>query len=184
MTELEKLFKIAPPPKVRLGAGSPQQWEDLEQKFDLKFPNDFKEFVAAYGAGRFVDFFGVANPFYTSDGDISFQEFVHLRTRDMAAAKDSYPETAISLPVYPQKGGLFPWGYTDNGETICWLTQGNASAWPIVSLEVGYLKNYEKFELTMVEFIQKWLTKEILVTTLTPPNFYPLKQPVYSAYIK
>jgi hypothetical protein len=179
MRGIERLMAVAPPPKTKKGSGIRDQWDELERIFNLKFPNDFKELIATYGAGRFANFFGVANPFYTSAGDITFQEFVQLRTRDINEAKVSYPKTAVHLSVYPEKNGLFPWGYTDNGETMCWLTEGDSSHWPVICLEVGYLNNYDRFDLSIVEFIGKWLTNEISVPTLTPPDFYPLKSPVF-----
>ena len=180
MSNLEKLIVVAPPPSVKRGTGTSAQWKQLEQEFNLIFPDDFKQLIQTYGAGRFAGFFGIANPFYAPSGDISFQEFVHLRTRDIAAAKASHPRTAVSLPVYPEHGGLFPWGYTDNGETMCWLTEGDSSKWPTICLEIGYLNNFDRFELSIVEFIEKWLTAQIVVPTLTPPDFYPLKNPVFS----
>jgi hypothetical protein len=174
---------VAPPPKIKNGVGTSNQWRQLEQEFGIPFPGDFKELVATYGAGRFAGFFGVVNPFYTLAGDVTFKEFVHLRTRDMAEAKLSYPKTAVSLPVYPEKGGLFPWGYTDNGETMCWLTEGENNRWSIICLEVGYLNTYDRFELSTIDFIEQWLTQKIFVPSLTPPDLYPLKNPVFSPTI-
>lgn len=179
MNDIDELKMIAPPPKLKNGAGSPAQWRQLEEEFALTFPDDYKELIATYGAGRFVNFFGIVNPFYTCTNDIAFAEFIRLRTADMARAKASYPKRAVSLPVYPQKGGLFPWGYTDNGETICWLTEGDKGRWPIICLEVGYLNNYDIFRLSIIQFIAKWLTNKISVPTLTPPDFYPLRSPIF-----
>lgn len=180
MNAIERLARLAPPPKVKIGAGNTEQWNQLEAAWGLQFPADFKELISKYGAGRFANYFGVVNPFYSAQGDITFEEFVRLRTRDMVAAKASYPETAVSLPVYPEKNGLFPWGYTDNGETMCWLTCGNNYEWPIICLEVGYLNTYDRFELSVVEFIEGWLSEKIEVPTLTPPDLFPLQYPVYA----
>ena len=183
MIGIEKLIAVASPPKCGVVTAAPDKWDKLEAKFHLKFPDDYKLLIKTYGAGKFADFFGVVNPFCKSSSSVEFEEFVRLRTRDMTEAKVSYPKTAVSLPIYPQSGGLFPWGYTDNGETMCWLTDGKNSDWPIICLEVGYLNNYDRYNLPITEFIEKWLTNQISVPSLTPPDFYPLKLPIFSPYL-
>ena len=180
MISIANLCLIAPPPKSPKGIGTASEWRQLENHFLLKFPDDYKQLIATYGKGRFTHFFSVVNPFYFAPPDIGHKEFVRLRLEGIRLAKSSYPDEAIPLPVYPEMGGLFPWGYTDNGETMCWLTEGESAGWPIICLDSGNTKDFDRFDMPVVEFIKKWLTNQILVPTLTPPDFYPIRQPVFS----
>jgi hypothetical protein len=59
------LIAIAPPPSNPIGIGSIEEWEKIEQKYQLHFPNGYKALLATYGSGRFNNSFGVVNPFPT-----------------------------------------------------------------------------------------------------------------------
>lgn len=179
MSSIEKLRLIAPPPTCPKGTGTPAQWVQLECQLRLTFPQDFKELVSSYGAGDFTGYFGVETPFYSNPRYTPYDDWLRLRLEGIKLAKSSYHEEAVPFPVYPEMGGLFPWGYTGNGETMCWLTEGESSHWPIICLDNGNTKDFDRFDMPVVEFIEKWLTDQILVPTLTPPDFYPLRRPVF-----
>lgn len=180
MSNIAKLRSIARPPSNPKGPGTPAQWSQLETELHLNFPQDFKELVSTYGAGNFTNFFGVEAPFYSSPRYGPYRDWIRLMFDGVKLAKSSYPEEAVPLPVYPENGGLFPWGYTHNGGAMWWLTEGESAHWPIICLDDGNTKDFDRFDLPVVEFIEKWLTDQILVPTLTPPDFYPLRQPVFS----
>jgi hypothetical protein len=173
------LSLIAPPPRNPKGGGTSDQWIRLEGTLGLKFPEDFKECVATYGAGAFNNFFGVATPFYSGPTYTPYEDWVSIRLEGLELAKSSNPEEAVLLPVYPQKGGLFPWGYTDNGGTMCWLTERKGSRWPIICLDEACSKDYDRFDISVFEFIEKWLTNQIVVPSLTPPDFFPIQKPSF-----
>jgi hypothetical protein len=100
METLQHLMALAPPPmNIR---GRVEQWDKLQNELSLEFPSDYKQLVNTYGSGSFAGFFGLANPFYSSPGDIFFLEFVRLRTKGIVEAQQSHPETAIAESVYPQ----------------------------------------------------------------------------------
>jgi hypothetical protein len=181
MTSIERLCVVAPPPEHPKGPGNELEWRRLEMEIGLVYPSDFKELIFKYGSGRFKNFFAVVNPFHFASPDISYKAFVRFRLDGLRKAKHSYFKNAVPYPVYPDEGGLFPWGYTDNGGSICWLTKGQPSRWPTICLDRGYSKEFDEFEMSIVEFIEKWLTDQILTPTLTPPDFYPLRQPVFSS---
>jgi len=151
------LIAIAPPPTNPIGIGSLEEWEEIEKKYQLRFPSGYKELLATYGSGRFNNSFGIVNPFHTPKNNDGFSEFVHMRTRDMAEVKRMHPKLSVELPIYPEKGGLFPWGYMDNGGTLCWLTNNSESSWEIVFLDHGYARDYYRCNLDITDFIAKWL---------------------------
>ena len=176
---LNKLLSVAPAPMFPKGCGLPVLWKRLEDELGITFPFDFKEIIAAYGYGEFNGFFSIANPFYSPANDIPYRDFLSYRLREMEAARSSYPEVAAPFPAFPSKGGLFPWGYTGNGDLVSWRTDGKSESWPIVCLDDDRSNEYDEFTLSPSEFLVKWLTGEISVPSLTPPDFFPLKEPVF-----
>jgi hypothetical protein len=179
MTDLQKLLRVAPPPSAPEGTGTPSDWKVLEAELGFKFPEDYKELIGAYGVGTFADFFGVLTPFHSSPRHCPYREWLAARLEGLRFAKSEYPEEAVPFPVHPEPDGLFPWGYTENGGLMCWL-KGDRDLQPsIICLDSGYTKDYDSFELTVVQFIEKWLTRKIAVPSLTPPDFYPIPKPVF-----
>lgn len=46
-------------------------------------------------------------------------------------SRNSKPEKC-PYPFYPEPGGLLPWAGTDNGDRVCWLTEGQPDGWTVV----------------------------------------------------
>ena len=62
---------------------------------------------------------------------------------------------------------------------MCWLTEGPTSKWPIICLDEACSEKCDSFNLGLPEFIHGWLSAEIAVPVLTPPDFFPLPDPVF-----
>jgi hypothetical protein len=60
---VDDLIGVAPPPEWRIDAGSPGEWDDVEQTLNTALPDDFKLITNIYGSGNFNDLFYVFNPF-------------------------------------------------------------------------------------------------------------------------
>jgi hypothetical protein len=181
--DVGKLVLIAPPPMQPVCGGSSNEWAHLEAQCGITFPLDFKELIGAYGAGHFAHFFGVANPFYFASQGRNFDRWVNSRLQDIEEAKKVYPDEAIRFETFPKEGGLFPWGYTDNGDSLCWLIQGEEQ-WPIVCVDDRCSNEFDIYQLSISQFITAWFQKEIPVPKITPANFYPIQEPVFTPYVK
>jgi hypothetical protein len=94
------------------------------------------------------------NPFLEPGSFLARLEHLILQhEREMRA---EFPEY-YPFRVYPEPGGLFPWATTVNGDTLYWLTDGLAEAWPVVVWESrGPEHVVYPFEAT--EFLQRWLS--------------------------
>ena len=86
---------------------------------------------------------------------------------------------AASFSTFPTPGGLFPFGYTDNGGTLFWLTEGESDRWPIICMDGAYSSDYDQFELSLICFLEGWLTGRFSTARLNPPDFNPLSPPVF-----
>ena len=71
-------------------------------------------------------------------------------------SKNEFPEDFIHS-VYPDIGGLFPCGLTDNGDEIYWLT----SDWSLIVYETRS-SDFYKYSMTITEFIYKIANKELV----------------------
>jgi hypothetical protein len=175
---MTNLFLLAAPPKTPLGPGSPAEWAAFERFWKIRVPDDYKSVISAYGSGKFADFFGVATPFHVAKNDITFEQFVNLRLEGVRYAQAAMPKHAAIFTTYPAHKGLFPFGYTDNGGTLFWLTEGEPSQWPIVCMDNGYTRDFDLYHLPLASFLEQYLSNKIRVVT-TPASLFPLKSPVF-----
>jgi hypothetical protein len=119
MTGWSRLVAAFPPPQP----GRDIDWAGFEAEFGTPLPADYKEFVNAYGHGRFNNFLTVYLP-------TSPYEHVELGTqRDRAGSKAEFLlEFEVlgspSLPVDPCE--LLPAAGTDNGNTVYWHARPTA----------------------------------------------------------
>jgi len=186
MNWLQKLTEIAEAPMLPRYTGSAESWLDIETNLGIELPKDFKELIRTYGAGRFADFFAPMNPFYDSKrpGARPYLEWVRARLTGLAAAQREFPEFHAPFPIFPAHPGLLPWGFTDNGDTLSWLTDppNNSQKWPIICLDDKSSQNFDRFDFGLLEFLVRWLSNELQVPSVTPPDMFPLPQPVFRPY--
>jgi hypothetical protein len=60
--------------------------------------------------------------------------------------------------VFPEPGGLLPWGYTIDGFALCWLTNGTPDKWTVVADSRGCFAEYPG---PMSAFLHDVLTERI-----------------------
>lgn len=156
---LNRLFAIAPPPNSPVGAGSPSDWPDIEQRVGTKVPEDYKQFINAYGGGCFVNFLWVYSPFAPSWHIMKWRNEVLDAYR---SAQKAFPQYAPPFPAFPSLGGLLPWGQTDNGDCLFWLTTGRPVTWTVVVCDSKYSEQYCEYSTSMTEFLLKWLSREFV----------------------
>jgi len=154
MTAIGNLKRLMPPPAQPLNAGSMNAWSAFQKRIGLRFPEDYFIVVRTYGSGRFLaGEFRVNNPFEPADAASVEREFKTLREN-----KENSP-AEFPFPVFPESGGLYPFGIDDNGNTFLWLTEGEPQEWPIVCLNP---ENYhETVNLSLIEFLVQMATNQL-----------------------
>ena len=80
----------------------------------------------------------------------------------------------VPYPVFPDAGGLFPWGGTDNGDAMHWLTIGTPSEWT-VAINESRGPMWEEYDCSMVEFLVRLLSGDIRSEIL--PEGFPSASP-------
>lgn len=140
-------------------------WDKIQEKWEIKFPDDYKEIISLYGTGAINDFLWIFSPF-------SENKYLNL-TNQYTEIKDSYEVMINGFPeknwlnFYNGETGIFPWGSTDNGDELFWnYKRDNIS---IVVYESRYIKMNE-YNIGMSEFLVKLLNKE-LYCDIFPDDF-------------
>ena len=173
---LESLIKVIQPPKNPNEVGNLQGWIDVEEKLGIKLPNDYKEFIIAYGSGYIGDFLWVLNPF-SKDGNL-IDNMNHFQWAYSELRKD-FPEE-YPRPPFPKNGSLITWGATDNGDYLFWIYDKNIEPnnWKIGITDMGdreYL-----FDMNMSTFLKK-LVKNEIQTEAFPEDWLEIENKKFQA---
>lgn len=146
-------------------------WQSVQARLGIEFPADYKEFIARYGTGAIDSFLWVLSPFATNR---------HLNLFDEGRAKlEALSELryeSIPYPLFPDAGGILPWGVTDNGDVLYWLCNGPPSDWVIVVNE-SRGPRWREFKLSTSEFLAAVVTRELVVDVF--PEDFPSESPEF-----
>jgi hypothetical protein len=182
---LQKLICIEPPPVPPAAPGTPEEWVPVESKMGVTFPTHYKDYIQTYGAGQWLNFFGIMNPFYQwkhpeASGYFRWTE-TRLETLDSPYRRES-PTYYAPFERHPAPNGLIPFGYDDNGGTLCFQVSGDESSWPIILLDGKLTPEYDTFQGTVAAFIGALLEAKFKPTTW--PDLFPIKSPAFRPYTK
>jgi hypothetical protein len=156
---LNALVEVMSPPREPVETGNVEQWTNVKESLGTELPTDYKEYINTFGTGSIGAFLWPYNPF-------SNNENLNLITRSklileaMSVIKERFGDTEVPYPLFPEPEGLLPWGVTDNGDSLFWLTAGNTDEWPVVINE-SRGPFFERFEEPMTDFLAKLISGEI-----------------------
>ena len=74
--------------------------------------------------------------------------------------KRKFGDGEFPYPLYPENGGVLPWGGTDNGDQLYWVTNGTPNEWTVLINEVRS-SNFQEFDYSMTGFICAWIKGDI-----------------------
>ncbi|MDQ0244739.1 hypothetical protein J2S09_002310 [Bacillus fengqiuensis] len=156
---LENLKTVLPPPKNPFSTGNDSCFNEIEQTLGTQLPMDYKQFITIYGIGLIDEFIWVLNPFVLND-NLNLME----KTKDILEA---YTESRNNFPgdfpykTFPEQGGLLPWGLTENGDELYWLTEGSPEEWKVV-IYGSRSSDFIVYPESMTSFLAKILEKKIV----------------------
>jgi hypothetical protein len=147
---IERLTQLVPPPTSPTEVGPLERWVAAEAELGIELPPDYRDFVVAYGSGLFAAFYVVYNPFASSP-------LIRLKDRvDKLCAIERQTKLSrimnVPYPIYPEPGGILPWGCDENGNYYYWLTEGAPSAWPVIQNSVRG-SGYARHDCSMTDFL-------------------------------
>lgn len=143
---IESLKQLIPHPAEPTFPGSQKEWIAFEKKTGLRFPEEYYTLLNIYGSGRFLGGeFKVANPFDPDDENFAEHELRRLRE-----TKVDHPDE-VPYPLFPEAGGLYPFGIDGNGNTFLWITNSSSDKWTIVCFNS---EDYsETINCSLIEFL-------------------------------
>jgi hypothetical protein len=168
LDELENVLR--PPPS----GGPTADWASVEAGVRTALPSDYKRYVDAYGFGRIDRFLWVfhpttANRHFRLGDEISGQLDALRQVRDEGER--------IPYPLFPEDGGILPWGRTDNGDVCYWLRRGSDPDRWIVAVNESRGPDWDEFEGSMTEFLVAVLARRY--TCFVFPDSFPSDDPAF-----
>jgi hypothetical protein len=153
--QLAELFRLAPPPAEPMRA----DWDEVEHDLGLRLPTDYKGLVDRYGDYEFGVFLRLLDPrtLAPTAREILDDE-IPLRTE--------WPHQYPYL-FHPEPGGLLGWATSRNGDWLCWLTDGDSGAWPVILWQRRPMWHH-RHEVRATGFLHGWLTGRITTLVLPP----------------
>jgi len=149
---IENLIKAVPPP-AEPGDPFTGPWEPVEAELGTALPQDYKDFVRVYGHGYFMQFLGI---------DVPRSRNPNMRLeRQVRLVCDGLRQVGhLAHPLWPERGGLLPFGGTDNGDTLLWLTRGAPEEWRVVVLSGDSFGEIEILDCDLTDFLAGLATGE------------------------
>lgn len=128
---LEKLKSLMPP--IAGQRHTVVEWPLLEKHLGIAYPQSFKDFIGVYGSSHWFENF---LPFYARpQSDTEARAFLKVVERKLERLEGQMRDEewrTIELPVFPKKGGLFPFFTDIQGGLTCWLTDRiDPESWPL-----------------------------------------------------
>jgi len=148
------LLKILLPPPNPVEIPTAEDFDAVERQVGT-LPDDYKVFLTHFGTGIINRFLWVLNPASAN------QHLNFLRGGEpiLKALKELKSDGEYSpYPLYPEAGGLLPFGKTDNGDALFWLRVGEPNQWPVI-VNAARDPDYEKFDCGMTDFLADILTR-------------------------
>lgn len=123
------LIRVVPPPE-RPGDPFTGSWREIEAKLGTALPSDYKAFVARYGLGVFMEDVSIWTP-------RAYKRFMRLEFEAPQGLKILREVEDFRFPLWPEPGGLLPFGTTINSDYLTWRTEGPPDAWRITVVDRG-----------------------------------------------
>ena len=107
--------------------GDDLPWPAIEEKWEIAFPDDYKEFLGLYGAGTFAGYLAVMAPF--PEDHEAYKAGIRMAPPD----SELLDELCCPFPAHPAPGGVFAIGATPGGDTLLYRTAQQPADWRIVT---------------------------------------------------
>ncbi|GAA2277767.1 MULTISPECIES: SMI1/KNR4 family protein [Kitasatospora] len=165
-------------------------WELAPADLGVQLPSDYRAFIDLYGGVNLNGEWGVFTPkrnsrFLDVPGGMAGWRFeADINLRDQVEGEEQWWDQQDPTPVFPDPGGLLPWGSNSNHNQCCWQTTGpDPEQWPVT---VFYDDRLDHFDGGFAEFLLTVLTggytAEAELLVLADPDVWgpQLPRPLWS----
>lgn len=154
---IDDIVKIMPPAKNPLDVPGRGEWVAIESKLGTGLPDDYKEFIQAYGTGRIGNFLYVFTPFSNNE-NLNLLDQLRLQS-DVLGELKSYGEN-IPYKIFPETEGILPFAITDNGDVLFWRTVGEPNEWTVLVNEARS-PDWENYDMSMSKFFSEIISHRL-----------------------
>jgi hypothetical protein len=131
-------------------------WNSIEKSLGLTLPDDYKIHVSMFPEGRFQSGIRVIRPGDHEHASSEYLGYYAYRLEDIRTMRDS-GQGHVPYPIFPEPGGLLPWGEGPRGELFFWLTgDADPNNWTVVGSDSGNIE-WSGFEGSMHDCIEALL---------------------------
>lgn len=110
-------------------------WDDIEDSLGLTLPHDYKKIAETFPQGLFGGVVKVIRPGDAGGVENDFPGYYGYRLDDMRNWRED-ESGRFPLPIFPEPGGLLPWGVSPRAGLFFWVTDGpDPTLWPVVAAE-------------------------------------------------
>ncbi len=172
---IEELTKVLEVPNNPVEIQGGKSWAEVESEIASRLPDDYKAYIQQYGTGYIADYLVIWNPFASLE-TVNLITQLDLRLKDIRRAKDNYRESFgmefPPYPIFPEEGGILPFGATINGHIIFWKTTQKPNNWTIVISKSRSTK-FEEHVMNTTEFLTNLMLRRLENTAMYGPDFEP-----------
>ncbi|QYN24408.1 SMI1/KNR4 family protein [Amycolatopsis sp. DSM 110486] len=116
---------------------SPQDidWAAVEAALGTALPADYRAYADTYPALYLDKLITIRHPLAVSEW-AKLVEGAKPVLESFAYGRSQVPD-AVPYPLFPEPGGLLPWGYDDDGADYFWRTAGSPDEWTVLVFDSG-----------------------------------------------
>lgn len=141
-----RLVDLVPPPDFPTRSNG--DWKRFASVNGFPPPEDYRMLIREYGAGTFVGWIHLIEPFNHS---WSFIEKAQAECEVILRNRQRSPQAYPDWSIWPDPGGMLPWAVTASGDHIGWRTVGRPDDWTTLFWSAGGRSSAHDFG--MIEFI-------------------------------
>ncbi|GAA4980473.1 hypothetical protein [Kitasatospora paranensis] len=142
---IDRLLEIMDP---QAGAGDRFDWDEVGRALGFGLPDDYIEFMNAYGAGGIEDYLDIFSPI--SLGDLGGPYTCILS--ELGTAASVYMEEAGSRAGGGGNLELIQWGGDFDGNMYCWILMEAGDPWPVAVFNRSAVR-WEFYSCGMLDFL-------------------------------
>lgn len=172
MDSFQQLAELLPPPGIPLEVPSEDDWTRVESRLG-SLPSDYRRFLSVYGTGLIDEFVWIFNP-STVNENVNLEQQSKTILEGLADSARQFPDV-FTMPRYPEPCGFLPFGSTDNGDNLFWITKGNPDDWTVAVMGPRS-PDHVSHEGGMVDFLCSILSKEVQCKVF--PDDFPADAPL------
>lgn len=154
-------------------------WAAVEASLGgLRLPTDYKDLVETFPTGRFQRFASVIRPGEKGHAENEYLGYYRHRLEDMRSAREDENDPAtFPYPIFPEEGGLLPWGDGPRGELFFWLTRAkDPSDWSVVVADQTWT-DWNELPGTMCYVLNEMVSNRLIRNPYADTTSGPLFEP-------